>query len=140
MFALDSPHFPLGRGGHTTSAHAFVLEALFTRKLGIAGPLNDGRFSATATARFLSLDCVEDPLGTQISEWTAMLSYEVVINQGAALLPQDSESYSRLIWVNSDILPKAASSRDILALDETLDPIKVCLHGLCIRVAASMFS
>lgn len=138
--AVPGESFRVGRGGHYASVHAFVLEALLTRKLGLGSALVAETFAASARPRFVSLDNVEDPLGTNESEWTAMLTYEVAVEAGVAAIPAQTESYSRLVWVDGGLVPAAVASRDAIMLDETLDVVEVCIHGLCIRVAASLLS
>jgi len=137
MIGIDGPLLNVGHGGQTQSMASFVLEALFTRKLGLGGPIGDGRFHALARPRLLSLDNVSDPLGTARAEWTAMITYEVRIRQGGETLPAATESYSRLVWVDSAKVPRALATRDALLLDETLNAAEVCVQGLCVRVAVA---
>jgi hypothetical protein len=138
MHPVAGPRLRIGRGGHTDSTAAFVLENLFARKLGLAEALVDGGFAAVAQLRFRSHDQVEDPLGTGQSEWTTMLTYLVEVTDGAGALPDATAAYSRLIWADPAKLPQALAQRDALLLDMTLNPIEVCIHGLCIRVAARL--
>jgi hypothetical protein len=134
------PWFDVGCGGYLHSTHSFAIEALFGRKLGLADALADGRFEAVGSVRFLALDEVEDPLGTELSEWTAMLTYEVRIRRAAELVPAGTGSYSRLLWVSAERLPQALAHRDALLLDETLNAFEVCIHGLCIRSATHLLA
>jgi len=130
----------VGRGGHVATIDGFALESLFARKLGLAGPLARGDFSAVARRRFLSFDDVSDPLGTGQNEWTAMLTYEIRVSIGVDTIPAETASYSRLVWVDAAKLPEAVAHRDALLLDETLDAAEVCVHGLCVRVASALLA
>lgn len=138
--AIEGPSRDVGHGGHIESLEALVLEYLFVRKLVPADVLVDGRLQAVARARYLSLDEVADPLGTGVGEWTAMLTYEVRIREGADTLPYATASYSRLVWVDAATVPLALASHDALMLDETLDAAEVCIQGMCVRVAAQLLT
>jgi hypothetical protein len=138
MFPVSGPRVRLGRSGHVVNSDAYLLESLLTRKLGLADALGDGTFEALATPRYLSLVEVEDPLGTEEPEWTAMLSYDVRIVAGAGLIPVETGAYKRLLWIDAERLPLALDRRDAMLLDETLNVFEVCAHGLCLRVAAEM--
>ncbi len=140
MIGIGGPVLNVGHGGQIQSMGSFVLEALFTRKLGLGGPIGDGRFHALARPRFLSLDNVSDPLGTERAEWTAMITYEVRILHGGGTLPAATDSYSRLVWVDAAKVPQALATRDALLLDETLNAAEVCVQGLCVRVAAKVLT
>ncbi len=140
MVGISGPVMNVGHGGQIQSMGSFVLEALFTRKLGLGGAIGDGRFHALARPRFLSLDNVSDPLGTERTEWPAMITYEVRIRHGGEVLPAATDSYSRLVWVDSAKVPQALATRDALLLDETLNAAEVCVHGLCVRVAAEVLT
>jgi hypothetical protein len=140
MAAVGGPALDVGRGGHIRSAHSFVLEALFARKLGLADAIFHGGFHAVAHPRLLSLEDVPDPLGTRRSQWTAMLTYEVRVRHGAEAIPPASGSYSRLVWVDAAKLPTALDHHDALLLDETLDAIEVCIQGLCVRAAVRLLA
>ena len=135
---LDGTMFEIGYGGHCATAEGFVLETLMMRKLGLADALIDGTVHGTARARYLSRDEVADPLGTGRSEWTAMLTYDLQIDRGGAALPPETAAYSRFLWAETAKLPQAVANRDVLYLDPTLDPVEVCAHGLCLRVAVLM--
>lgn len=135
---VDGATLLIGRGGHTTTLASLVIEDLLIRKLGLAEAIVDGRWHARAYPRYLSLDEVGDPLGTQSCEWTAMLTYEVRVHCGVDAIPQATASYSRIVWVPAGKVPTALAHHDALLLDETLDAAEVCVQGLCVRVAAQM--
>jgi hypothetical protein len=138
MHPIDGPALTLGRGGRTASNAALVLESLLAAKLGLADALGDGRFHAAAYPRYLSLDEVGDPLGTERGEWTAMLTYEVRVLAGVPAIPPSTGGYQRLVWVDAAKVPQALAQHDALLLDETLDATEVCVQGLCVRVAAHL--
>ena len=140
MHPVGGPALDVGLGGHIWSEHSFVLEALLARKLGLGDAISDGRFHAVAHRRFLSLDDVGDPLGTERSEWTAMLTYEVRVRTGDDAIPAMTSSYSRLVWVDPAKVPRALAHHDVLMLDETLNAVEVCIQGLCVRVAAELLT
>jgi len=140
LHRIDGRDVQLGRGRRGLSSATYALESLLAAKLGLADALTGGQLRAEATPRFLALDAVEDPLGTQLSEWTLMLTYEVRIVAGVAEIPPATAAYSRLVWVPAAKVPLALAHRDPLLLDETLDAIEVCVQGLCVRVAAELLS
>jgi hypothetical protein len=128
----------IGRGAHYEQPHAFMLEALLARKLGLSGALTNAEFCAIARPRLLSLDYVEDPLGSQVAEWTEMLTYELIILAGSDCFPAKTDAYTHLLWANIDRIPKAFYMRDALIVDDTLNPFEVCIHGLCIKSAVQL--
>jgi len=136
--AIAGPAVPIGRGGRAASDTAYVVESLLAAKLGVADALQRGTLHGRFTPRFLSVEEVGDPLGTDSSEWTAMLTYEVRLDAGATEIPAATGSYSRLVWVESARIRQALAQHDALFLDETLDAIEVCVQGLCVRVAAEL--
>jgi hypothetical protein len=138
--AVSGPAVEIGRHGLTTALGSLVLEALLMRKLGLAEALVDLRLHGSAHPRYLSLDDVADPLGTEQSEWTAMLTYEVRLHRGVEAVPYSTGSYSRLVWVPAAKVSSALAHHDVLMLDETLDAAEVCVQGLCVRVAAQLVS
>lgn len=135
---VDGAAVPVGRGGRFASDGSYAVESLLIAKLGLADAVQDGTLHGWAVPRFLSLEEVGDPLGTGLGEWTAMLTYEVRLAAGAGSVPPSTGSYSRLVWVESAKIPAALAHHDALLLDESLDAIKVCVQGLCVRVAAEV--
>ena len=133
-----TPRFRVGHAGYVDNPHAFVLEHLLARKLGLAGALVSGTFVADAWLRALAVDIVDDPLGTQVSVWTAMLSYCAVLGCEPSVVPPASVSYSKLFWAPAALVGDAVRDKAPLLLDVTLDPFEVCIHGLCVRSAASI--
>ena len=139
-FFAENKTFTIGYGSYFRSMPAFTLEAICARKLGMADSLTKSGFSGSARARSIAVENVNDPQGTQVSELTAMLTYELVIHQGPDLFPYETEAYSRLIWAPAIRLQKALKARDALILNDTLNPFEVCIDGLCIRSAAAVIS
>jgi hypothetical protein len=138
IYPVSGEPLRIGRSGHVASAHAFLLESLLMRKLGLADGIASGEFTAVSHPRYLALAEVKDPLGTQESEWTAMLTYEVRIIAGVDAIPIETSSYKRLLWVDSIRLPVALERGDAMILDDTLNVFEVCAQGLCLRVAAEL--
>jgi hypothetical protein len=136
----DHPTFEVGRNGYMRSIPAFVLESVCARKLGVGNALTQSVLTGTARAGCFEIDNVNDPQGTQRTELTAMLTYEMVINQGADCFPSETEAYSRLIWAPSNKVKDALRSRDALLLDQSLNPFEVCIDGLCVRSAVGLIS
>jgi hypothetical protein len=83
-------------------------------------------------------DMVEDPLGTQATELTRMVTLRVLLTSGAELVPRCNPSYVRLEWVETVKLSSALRQRDALILIPDADPFMVCIHGLCVRSAAAV--
>lgn len=138
--AIAAKAVPVGRGARAASDTAFVVESLLAGKLGVADALQRGALHGQIRPRFLSVEQVSDPLGTDRSEWTAMLTYEVRLDVGAAEIPAATGCYSRLLWVESARIPRALAQHDALFLDETLNAVEVCVQGLCVRVAAELLN
>ena len=130
-----SPPLTVGGANSLRNPALFAIDALLTRKLGLAEALTMGRFTAEATGTALALDLVDDPLGTGQAEWTAMITYTLTVTSGVSEFPAETASYSRLLWAPADRLGEAYASHDALILDDSLDPFEVCISGLCIRSA-----
>lgn len=134
---IDHYHeIEVGNGAYLNDTHSFVLEHLLARKVGLAKPLVNDDFYATAEPILSSFENVDDPLGTGQCELTRMLTYAVVIERGADLIPESTDSYSRFVWVAANDVGRAVAQRDPLILNDTLNPIEVCIHGLCVRSIA----
>ncbi|GAB3944820.1 hypothetical protein [Micromonospora vulcania] len=130
----------VGRGGYLASEAAYALESLFARKLGLAAPLAAGRLYAQARLIIKSCDDVADPLGTQRANRTSMLTYEVVMEDGSEQVPDETESYSTLMWVPIELAHRAITTRDALVVSDRLNPFEVCASGLCLRSIAGVLA
>lgn len=128
--------FQVGRGGFFRDPNAFVVEALLCRKLDMADSLTFGRLSAKGRSRLLANAKVDDPKGTQLSEWTTMLTFEVLVEEGADQFPSSCSTYSPLFWADAVKVPQALSANDALIVDDSLNPFEVCIHGLCVSSAS----
>lgn len=117
-----------------------IVEAMLARKIGAASLLELGKLSGVARVCALTLDVVADPMGSGISEETLMVTIKVILKSGANLLPSQSTAYSRIAWVNLDKLWEAVRNHDALMLLEDVDPFAICLHGLCVRSAATVLA
>jgi hypothetical protein len=132
--------FPIGAPRSLAEPSSFALEALLTRKLGLADALMAGRFQGEAVLSAVSLDAVEDPQGDTGPEWTLMVSYSLTIKSGADEIPPETRAYSPLIWGAADRLAVSYFSHDALLMDESLNPFEVCISGLCIRSAVEVIT
>ena len=129
---------PIGAPRTLAEPSSFALEALLTRKLGLADALTMGSFSGEASLAAVSLDVVDDPHGEDAAEWTLMLSYRIIPNKGVDLIPKYTKAYSPLIWGPAERLAASYFGHDALVMDESLDPFEVCIAGLCIRSAVEV--
>lgn len=132
--------YPFGVAHSMTSPVAFLAEHLLARKLGVAEVLVNGRLNGTVCAGGISFDTVHDSESEPQDESTLMLSLTVRIAAGEDLFPERTESYSRLAWVETDQVHEAVRTHDPLRLIADLDPLAVCLHGLCVRSAAEVIN
>jgi len=124
--------------GLSQSPDVFAVETLLARKLGLATVLVTGELRGTAAAVAVAVDSVHDPLGTELTERTALLSYAVQLTAGSEFVPEATASYSRLFWADAGLIREAVRARDALIVDETLNPFEVCIDGLCIKSAAHL--
>ncbi len=135
---LDAQRMTVGSNTSNSDCLLYCVESLLTRKLGLADHLAMGRFAAIARVEALAIDEVADPQGGGDAEWTAMLTVTTDVTLGAELIPSETGAYSRLIWGEADKVGAAYRSHDALLLDDSLDPIEVCIAGLCIRSAVDV--
>ncbi|GEM_PF-4789164 len=112
---------------------SYAIEGLLTRKLGLAERLVEGRARGTAKSVALARDVV-DGCETDAPEDTLMLTAELVLDDVLELDP--TASYSRLDWVDVDLLDRALADDDPYLLIQGGEPWEVCLYGLCVRSAA----
>lgn len=115
----------------------FLVESLFARKLGLSDALVNGEIRGTIRPLGIAFDIVEDPNGGYPEERTLMLTYVVDVEVGAELIPDATPSYNPIEWVDGASLERAVRSHDALILLPDANPWEVCLHGLCVRSAAS---
>ncbi|HEY1574261.1 MAG TPA: hypothetical protein VGG05_23170 [Pseudonocardiaceae bacterium] len=128
-------HFGVQRAGMMLPS--LMAEAVMARKLGIGQFLEQGMFRGQVSLVSDVTDVVDDPLGTQISELTRMITLRVRLTTGAELIPTSNASYMRLDWVETGKLSTALTHHDALILIPDADPFLVCIHGLCVRSAAA---
>ena len=114
---------------------AFAVEHLMSRKLGLAEALARGTMRAAMRAVTLAVDDVDDPLATGAIERTFMVGFDVIIEEGAELIPERTSSYSRLLWADTELLAEALKRKDALIVDDSLNPFEVCIGGLCVQSA-----
>lgn len=137
LIAGPRPRGQIGRTG-PRNLLSFAVETVLCRKLDLGSELEAGRIIGEAELCAITCDLVGDPLGTDQFEETIMLTAKVRIEAGADLIPTLTTSYSRLEWVDVSELTEAVRQRDPLRLINDVDPIAVCLHGLCVRAAAGV--
>lgn len=132
----DLPATPIGSEGSLQYPGSYLVESLMARKLGLSEALVRGVIRGTAQPRMIAAEEVADPLGTDETEHTVMLTLSVVLTAGSDHIPSSTGSYSRLIWAPTELIGKALVARDALLIDDTLNPFEVCIDGLCIRSVA----
>lgn len=130
------PAVKIGCEGSFALPESFLVESLMSRKLGVADSLVNGRLTGCASVNAIASEEVPDPLGTEMSELTAMVTISVVLAKGADEFPPTTTSYSRIIWAPTGLIAEAVDSHDALLLNDTLDPFEVCIDGLCMKSAA----
>jgi hypothetical protein len=128
-----SNRLSIGTGMQAWHPAVFAIEHLLARKLGVGDALAAGQFTAEAMPYAYSIDKVSDSLATELSEWTAMLTYIVVLRSGIDSLPNGTGSYTRLVWADVAKAQAAITKRDALIVDMTLNPFEVCVQGLCMN-------
>jgi hypothetical protein len=128
---------PVRRTGPGSFQHVetFVVESLMARKLGLGDALMTGRVRARVTTTSVAVDHVADPLGSGLSELTHMISWSVVLEAGADLVPSATSAYAPLLWADTERVREAMRAKDALIVDDTLNPFEVCIDGLCVRSA-----
>lgn len=134
----ESSRFPVGGASYWRDVRAFAIELLFARKLGLARALLLDEVSGDAVAQAVSVDCVTDSIGTMQDELTEMVTFEVVLYRGSGCIPSYTESYSPLLWCETNTLMRAAAEHDALVVSSELNPFEVCIQGLCIQSAVAI--
>jgi len=132
-----------GDGGSDSNLHSghdsliYATEALLARKLGIGDALERSElsFSAALTSRVPGHAVYDDGEAPGTSEPIDMLNVVVKIAPGDIELPAESASYSYILWATVQSFLDALEQRDPSTIDPRLDPLKLCLHGLCLSAA-----
>jgi hypothetical protein len=127
----------IGSGIGPRGLLSYVAESVLSRKLDASHLLEAGNLAGSVTFARRMVDVVDDPLGTQISESTSMVTLRVCIDRGADKIPSSSTSYLRLDWVDKKDLGLAFRTHDALLLIPDADPFLVCIHGLCVKSAVA---
>jgi len=138
--AATATAFTIGSGDFTWSPAALAVDALITKKLGLADAVITQRFAATAAPAVIALDMVDDPWGTGSSEPTEMLTFAAIVTEGASQIPDQTAAYSRLWWAERDRVLSAMAEGDASLLAPTLDPVRFGIGGLCMRSAVALLS
>jgi hypothetical protein len=111
-----------------------VVRSIFAQKLGLADALESGTLTfeagvVAATAGWSHYDAARVPSAERLT----MVTVLVAVTSGAGEIPERTASYSKIRWVPLHQFMEAAAGKDPSRLG--LDPIKLCIHGLCIASA-----
>lgn len=114
----------------------YATAALIARKLGVAEQLerSELRFRAALRTRVVG-HAVYDNVGPGTSEPIDMLNVVVTLTGGHNSLPPATASYSHILWTPVARFLDALQTRNPAAIDPLLDPLELCLHGLCLSAA-----
>ncbi len=126
--------------GH--DAVIYATESLLASKLGLADALESGAVEFEAGVGVHSTAEVHYPgEGTTAgeSELISMVNLIVLLRRGNELLPGHTFAYSSLNWVPWQRLGLAASEKDVTHLLPSLDPVEICIHGLCIATSVELW-
>jgi hypothetical protein len=114
----------------------YAVESLLSRKLGVSNVLETGDLSFRAKLRGVRHGTSVHRLmnsGGALSEQIAMANVLVTITAGAARFVRRTKSYSHIRWVSIEKFIESVRKKDPIHLD--LNPMKYCIHGLCISTA-----
>jgi hypothetical protein len=111
-----------------------VVGAILARKLGLGEALESEsvRFEAAVVAATVGRSHY-GPDHVPREEDLTMIALVVVLESGQDGLPRRTASYSETLWVPAGELLAAVDSRDPSRLG--LDPVDLCIHGLCVATA-----
>jgi hypothetical protein len=128
-----------------TSGHdavIYAVESLLASKLGLADALESGAFEFEGAVGVTSTGDVHYPnegvRGVR-TERITMVNLIVLVRRGIDVLPESTAAYTSLNWAPWQRLGQAASENDVTRLVPGLDPVEICIHGLCIATSVQLW-
>lgn len=127
---------------HLANGHhpvVYATEALLARKLGAAGLLerSEMRFRAALRSRVAGYAMYDGSSPYGRSEPIDMLNVVVAVNDARDAMPAETSSYSHVLWTSVSSFLEALNRRDPTIIDPHLDPVELCIHGLCLAATES---
>lgn len=77
--------------------------------------------------------------GVDVVEQLTMINLLCRIERGHEEVPRRTAVFSRLSWLEYGLLVDAATSKDLSMLSSDYQAPEICIHGLCIQTAVSLF-
>jgi hypothetical protein len=113
----------------------FATESLLARKLGLADALERGtfRFRAALRAVVAGTAVYDNFDGPDVYEPIDMLN--VVVALPRAVVPVHVPSYRLAAWATVGSFVAGVDARDPSLIAPQLDPIQLCVHGVCLSAA-----
>lgn len=119
------------------------VQDLLTGKLGLSDQLESKKvvFDAVpcVVTQGVTYRANQTSVSKEYGETISMLNVLVIVSNAAAF-PSRTSSYSRIFWTEVDEFLQSVSSKNPAMLDEGLDPIVYCIHGLCISTTYNLLS
>jgi len=146
VLSVPTMRVPVGLADHWPSAAsdatgiaglAFCVEALLSRKLGLADVLELGevryrlgRLGAWQGTSFIGVDGERD-----ITEDLTMFNVAVYLTRGGHHVPAGTASLAPITWTREETFHAIVETGDVALLDADLDAVLVCVRGLCVETS-----
>jgi hypothetical protein len=121
----------------------YAVESILSRKLGLAEALEKNEFTFTSCLRVKKVGKSYHPnlpIDQGQIEFIQMLNLVVFIKNGQELIPEKTSSYSHILWTGAQSFLSTVREANPLLLDDDLDPLDYCIHGLCISSTYSVIA
>ncbi len=112
-----------------------MVSGLMCRKLGLGDSLELRRFTyeLVRIQAWQGISVIDSDDPEYGIERLTMFNVIVRVTTGASLLPRETASYELIRWHRQDTFETVAETRDLTPIGPDYDPIRVCVHGLCVR-------
>jgi hypothetical protein len=121
----------------------YAVESILSRKLGLSEALEKNEFTFTSCLRVKKVGKSYHPnlsIDQGQIEFIQMLNLVVFIKNGQELIPEKTSSYSHILWTGAKSFLSTVREANPLLLDDDLDPLDYCIHGLCISSTYSVIA
>lgn len=117
----------------------YVVESLFSKKLGVANALEKRKVTYTAKIGAVKFGRVYHKQNTEsipVLQYISMINILVFIHAGITCFPSSTSSYSKVMWKEVGKFLTMVENRNPMDLSLDLNPFEYCVHGICLASSA----
>jgi hypothetical protein len=119
----------------------YALWSVLAAKVGLADAIERKAFdlSIVDSCVLQGESLIDYVDGVDVVEQLTMINLLCLIERGHDEIPPKTAVFSRLSWLDYGLLVDAATSKDLSRLSSDYQAPEICIHGLCIQTAVSLF-